>query len=140
LEPKEAEVINTGISSARRYVEEQAAMRPWDEVAIVRVPAASSDELPAYFEWGEWNEVPKPEMIVAVARHWRQTYGSELVAIGPDTLEFHASRKPPDHAAAVSLLKEHYAFAPEGLEFDRETLEEAAAELRAGTSWLFWWD
>src|SRR5437899_1642098 len=140
VEPKESEVVSTGISIAKRYVAEQAAERPWDQVAIVRVPAASSDELPAYFEWGGWNAVPSTEMIVAVARHWKQTYGSELVAIGPDLLEFHASRKPPDHAAVVSLLKEHYVFAPEGFEFDREFLEQAAAHLRASTSWVFWWD
>jgi len=140
LEPKQSEVVSTGISIAKTYVAEQAVKGPWDQVAIVRVPAASSDELPAYFEWGGWNAVPSTEMIVAVARHWKQTYGSELVAIGPDLLEFHASRKPPDHAAAVALLKEHYVFAPEGFEFDREILEQEAARLRASTSWVFWWD
>jgi Domain of unknown function (DUF4253) len=118
----------------------EVAQRPWDQVAIVRVPAASSDELPAYFEWGGWNAVPSPYWIVAVARHWQKTYGSELVAMGLDLLEFHVSRKPLDHAAAVSLLKEHYVFAPDSFEFDRELLERAAAYLRANTSWVFWWD
>jgi uncharacterized protein DUF4253 len=140
LEPKESEVVSTGVSIARRYVAGENAERPWDQVAIVRVPAVSSDELPAYFDWGGWNSVPSTEMLVAVARHWKQTHGSELVAMGPDLLEFHVSRKPPDHAAAVSLLKEHYVFAPEGFEFDRELLEQAAAYLRANTSWVFWWD
>jgi hypothetical protein len=79
-------------------------------------------------------------MIVAVARHWQQTYGSELVAMGPDLLEFHAAQTPPDHAAAVALLKEHYLFAPDSFEFDREYLERAAARLRTNPSWVFWWD
>jgi len=140
LELKESEVVSAGLSIIKRYVAAEARQRPWDQVAIVRVPAASSDELPAYFEWGGWNSVPSPEMIVAVARHWKQMYGSELVAMGPDLLEFHVSRKPPDHAAAVSLLKEHYVFAPDSFEFDSELLEQAAANLRAGQSWVFWWD
>jgi hypothetical protein len=140
LEPKESEVVSTGLSIARRFVVGEAAQRPWDQVAIVRVPAASSDELPAYFEWGGWNAALSPHWIVAVARHWKQTYGSELVAMGPDLLEFHVLRKPPDHTAAVSLLKEHYVFAPDSFEFDRALLERAAAYLRANTSWVFWWD
>jgi Domain of unknown function (DUF4253) len=140
LESKESEAVSTGVSIANRYVAEQAVERAWNQVAIVRVPAASSDELPAYFEWGGWNAVPSTEMIVAVAGHWKQTYGSELVAMGPDLLEFHVSRRPADHATAVALLKEHYVFAPDGFEFDRESLERAAAHLRASTSWVFWWD
>lgn len=140
LEPKESEVVPTGLSIAKRYVVEERRQRPWDKVAIVRVPAASSEELPVYFEWGGWNAVPSPETIVAVARHWRQTYGSELVAMGPDLLEFHVSRKPPDHAAAVALLKEHYVFAPDSYEFHCEFLERSAAHLRASPSWVFWWD
>ncbi|MCA6110673.1 DUF4253 domain-containing protein [Bradyrhizobium cenepequi] len=107
---------------------------------IVCVPAASPDELPAYFQWGGWNSTPSPEMIVAVARHWRQAYGSELVAMGPDLLEFNVPRPPQDHASAVSLLKEHYVFSPDSFEFDPEYLERAAARLRADRSWVFWWD
>jgi Domain of unknown function (DUF4253) len=79
-------------------------------------------------------------MIVAVARYWRQTYGSELVAMGPDLLEFNVSRPPQNHESAISLLKEHYVFAPDSFEFDCEFLERAAARLRANNSWVFWWD
>jgi hypothetical protein len=73
LEPIENEVFITGLSIAKRYVAEEKAERAWNEVAIVRVPAASSDELPAYLEWGGWKSVPSSEMIVAVARYWQQT-------------------------------------------------------------------
>ena len=140
LEPRENDVVVTGLSITKRYVPAENAQRAWDEVAIVRVPAASADELPAYFEWGGWNAVPSSEQIVAVARHWRQTYGSELVAMGPDLLEFSASRPPQDHPSAISLLKEQYVFAPDSFEFDRECLERAAAQLRVNKSWVFWWD
>jgi Domain of unknown function (DUF4253) len=114
--------------------------RTWDEVAIVRVPAAAAEELTVYFMWGGWNAVPSAETIVAVARYWKETYGSELVAIGPDQLEFHTLRKPPNHASAIALLKEHYAFAPDSFEFDVGFLEDAASYLRTNNSWAFWWD
>lgn len=140
LVPSENDVVVTGLSITKRYVPAENAQRAWDEVAIVSVPATSADELPAYFEWGGWNSAPSSEQIVAVARHWRQAYGSELVAMGPDLLEFSVSRPPQDHASAISLLKEQYVFAPDSFEFDREYLERVAAQLRVNKSWVFWWD
>jgi len=138
LSAKDSTVVSHGLQIVKRVPGQEGVA--WDEVAIVRVPAASAEELTLYLGWGGWNDVPSAEMIVAIARYWKQTYGSELVAIGPDLLEFHASRKPPDHASAVALLKEHYAFAPDSYEFYVPFLEDAAAYLRANSSWGFWWD
>jgi len=132
---KDSAVVSHGLLIVKRNVVET-----WDEVAVVSVPAASVEELTVYCAWGGWNAVPRPETIVAVARYWTETYGSELVAIGPDLLEFHVSRKPPNHVSAIALLKEHYAFAPDSFEFDVKFLEEAAACLRTNSSWAFWWD
>ncbi len=78
--------------------------------------------------------------MVAVARHWRQAYGAELVAMGADLLEFSVARPPADHASAIALIKEHYVFSSEGYEFDREYLETILAQLRVIKSWVFWWD
>lgn len=136
LKAKDSTVVSRGLLIVKRHL----LGATWDEVAIVRVPAASPEELAVYLWWGGWNAAPSPEMIVAVARYWKETYGSELVGMGPDLLEFHASRKPPDHVSAIALLKEHYAFAPDSFEFYVPFLEDAAAYLRANSSWGFWWD
>ena len=138
LKAKDSTVVSRGLLIVKRHPTEETAI--WDEVAIVRVPAASSEELAVYLWWGGWNAAPSPEMIVAVARYWKEAYGSELVGMGPDLLEFHASRKPPDHASAIALLKEHYGFAPDSFEFYVPFLEESAAYLRTNSSWGFWWD
>jgi hypothetical protein len=139
LEPREIGPVVSGFSITKEYVGTDGSQRPREQVAIVRVPAASAAELPLYFDWGGWNGAPAPEMMVAVAQYWRQAHGAELVAMGSDLLEFHVPRPPQDHASAVALLKEHYVFS-EGLEFDREVLEQTAAWLRETRSWVFWWD
>jgi hypothetical protein len=138
LSAKDSTIVSHGLQIVKRIPGRESVA--WDEVAIVRVPAASAEELPLYLAWGGWNAVPSPEMIVAVARYWKQTYGSELVAIGPDLLECHAARRPPDHVSAVALLKEHYGFAPDNFEFYVPFLEDSAAYLRRNSSWVFWWD
>jgi hypothetical protein len=140
LRPVEADSVPAGLSITKRYIAAENVLKAWDEVAVVRVPAASADELPAYFDWGGWNGAPNPEMMVVVARYWQRAYGAELVAIGSDLLEFSVERPPQDHASAVALLREHYVFAPDNLEFDRDVLERAAAQLQTGRSWVFWWD
>lgn len=140
LESIEVSVGKSGLAIIEHYVAEEKATKVWDEVAVLHVPAAASEELPAFFDWGGWNAVPTTAEIVAVARYWREAYEAELVALGPDLVEFQVPRKPANHAAAVALLKEHYVFAPDSLEFDRQTLEEASARLRVSSSWLFWWD
>jgi uncharacterized protein DUF4253 len=138
LKAKDSRIVSRGLLIVKRDPAKEGAT--WDEVAIVRVPAALPEELAVYLWWGGWNAAPTPEMIVAVARYWKETYGSELVGIGADNLEFRASRKPLDHASAIALLKEHYAFAPDNFEFYVPFLEDAAAYLRTNSSWGFWWD
>jgi hypothetical protein len=104
------------------------------------VPSSEPHAVPLYLDWGGWNAVPQSHELAAVARYWQDTHGARLIAVWADQLEFQVARKPATHAEAVTLLKEHYAFASENWEFDQDMLEGAAAELRLRDSWTFWWD
>ncbi|NJM12621.1 MAG: DUF4253 domain-containing protein [Synechococcaceae cyanobacterium SM1_2_3] len=84
--------------------------------------------------------MPASWELTAVARHWREVYGAELIAVGSDQLEFQIRHKPADHAAAVHAMKELFAFAPDGWRLDRAELEQAAADLQRAETWAFWWD
>jgi hypothetical protein len=140
LRPVEAQPREPGLHLLRRYNAATRSMEYRPQVAIMRIPTRESHTIPVYLDWGGWNAVPSPLEIAAISRHWGETYGAELAAIGSDTLEFTVRRKPASHAEAVALLKEQYSFAPDTWEYDRDMLEGAAAELRNGDSWFFWWD
>ncbi len=115
--------------------------RFWDEVAIMRIPAKTPAEIPAYLSWGGWNAVPRDEVILAIARHWHAAYGAEIAAISSDVLEFKVQTPPSDHAAALALFKEHYGFAPDGYDLaDVPSIEKEVARLRTARYWHFWWD
>ena len=140
LRPVEVKPREPGLHLLRRYNAVTQSMEYRPQVAIMRIPTRESHTIPVYLDWGGWNAVPSPLEIAAISRHWGETYGAELAAIGSDTLEFTVRRKPASHAEAVALLKEQYSFAPDTWEYDRDMLEGAAAELRNGDSWFFWWD
>jgi len=129
----------TGLQIVMHHVVGQGP-KLWDKVAIVHVPAHAPDELPLFLDWGGWNAVPSSQVITAVARYWNTTCGAELVAVGPDLLEFAIARKPETPDAALALRREHVLFAPDSYEFDRGELEKAASMLRVANSWVFWWD
>ncbi len=140
LQPVAPAGVEPGLWLLREYNRETRAMEDLPQVAIVRIPTTESHTIPVYLDWGSWNDVPSPLEIVAISRYWGERYGARLIAIGSDKLEFTVARKPADHAEAVALLKEQYCFAPDNWEYDRSSLEQAAAELREMDTWFFWWD
>jgi hypothetical protein len=106
-----------------------------EKVHIATVPTADATEIPAYLHWGGWNACPKPHQHVAAARHWRTTYGAELVTMAADTVEFRVQRRPKTRDEALALAREHHDYNGE-----IQNLSDHAADLMASDWWFFWWD
>jgi hypothetical protein len=140
LRPVPPQALPSGISMVQDYDPNTRSLKPFDQVAIMRIPTAHGYEVPAYLSWSENVDAPSSLEIAAVGRYWEETHGATLVAMGPDKLEFSVTRRPGNHAEAVALLKEHVSFASETLQFDQDMLEGAAADLQASDQWFFWWD
>ena len=140
LQPIAAQSLSRGLHLHRKYNSATQSMEPVAEVAIMRIPTTDGDTIPVYLDWGGWNAAPSPLEICAVSRHWGETHGARLIAIGSDTIEFTVARKPATHAAAVALLKEHCCFSRDIWENDQGDMEQAAAQLRVSDTWFFWWD
>jgi hypothetical protein len=108
---------------------------PHERVHIALIPTTDRTEIPAYLHWGGWNACPEPHHHVAAARHWRDTYGAELVSMSHDIVEFRVTRRPKDRAEATALAHEHHDYSSE-----IEELLPYAAELLVLDWWFFWWD
>jgi hypothetical protein len=104
-----------------------------ERVHIALIPTNDRTEIPAYLHWGAWNACPAPYHHVVAARHWRDTYGAELVS--HDVAEYRVARRPKDRAEAMALARDHYLYCGE-----IEELMPYAAELLVLDWWLFWWD
>jgi hypothetical protein len=117
---------------------EDLAKQPLPEVFLALVPTKNSWEVPAYLQFGGWNDIPLPEASVAILKHWNELYGAELVAVQADTIEIHVLRPPTQKRTAQQLAKEHSAYCRDV--FDDHTVGSIGAILRKSRVWYFWWD
>jgi hypothetical protein len=112
---------------------------PLPEVAIAFVPSRDSIEAPAWLAFGNWHECPEPTVHVAMLARWRERWGAEPVAIGPDSIELRVSRPPSDREAAMAVAREHVAYAPSLVRGGSRSIADLAAERLGARSWTFRW-
>jgi len=112
---------------------------PLEQVYIAILPGADATEAPAHLLWGDWNDVPRSEMLVAALSSWRDRYGAELVGISHDTWSLYVERPPQDRDDALRLAREMVALCQDLLG-EVKTLQGQAALAMANQWWNFWWD
>ncbi|WP_245930965.1 DUF4253 domain-containing protein [Actinokineospora auranticolor] len=76
----------------------------------------------------------------AVLRDWEDRFGARVVAVGFDTLLLSVAAPPATLAEALVVAAEHFAFCPDNVWQDTETLTAYAERLVDDHSWAFWWD
>jgi pimeloyl-ACP methyl ester carboxylesterase len=129
----------SSMSTAEDYDTATRQFKFLDEVALIRIPTPHSWEMPAHLLYGDFDGTPKPEEMVAVAKHWHEKYGAEICGIGGRTLEFRVARPPTRHEDAVQLWREHMLFCEVEDRLPEDTPHEVAS-LRTARYWLFVWD
>lgn len=113
-----------------------------EEVFIATVPTSDSTLIPLFLRYGNWNDCPPPHVHVAIARHWKESFGAEIVTLTADVIEFilPGARAPSDEAAAMKLATEQYLYCSDIVEQGVGSIATLAAALRKSTRWYFWWD
>jgi hypothetical protein len=131
--PEDAEPITTF------SIPESTASRGLEpRVPVALVPTSSSWHVPALlrFEAG----LAAPAMHAAMAKHWHELYGAEIVGMLPDLVEMRVARPPTARDAALALAKEQYLYCQDVVVQGTQTIQALAAGLLNGTAWFFWWD
>lgn len=113
-----------------------------DEVLLVRIPVDQPWKIFAWLPMGDWNNCPADVVLMAVAKHWFETYGAVPALVTDNELEFYISRPVEDEKAAMQLAWEQYVICPECVEQggDNDTIGKRADTLRKSTVWYFRWD
>lgn len=114
--------------------------QPLDRVQIAILPTQDPSLIPAFLNFGGWNECPDAATHVAAARYWYEKYGAEIVAITDDIIEYRVKRRPVSREAAMTLAQEQYELCSDIVLQGSGTLEPLAATLMASDWWFFWWD
>src|SRR5205823_214172 len=114
--------------------------KPYPEVVLTVLPTAESWTAPCFLRFGNWNEVPPPEVHAALFKYWSERYGATVACIASDVVEFTVARPPKSRAEAMELANQHYVYCTDIVDQGVETLEALAATLLNAPTWYFWWD
>jgi hypothetical protein len=115
---------------------------PYSEVAILRLPCAERWKIPLFVHVGPpFDQSGKRTNAeeVGIEKEWYERFGAELCCIGCRSWQFRVTRPPRDHAEAVELLRQHYLYSWMDDAYQETLIDDAAAELRIDTYWMFVW-
>lgn len=114
--------------------------QPLPRVALCKVPAQHSWQVPCHLMLGNWNACPSPAEMAAVLRYWEQKYGARVVSATHDTLEMRVARPPQTREAALALAQQQYLFCDDLVNQGTGDVENLAKGLLYSPTWYFWWD
>lgn len=112
----------------------------YDEVVIAIIEAEHSWQVPAFLQYGNWNDCPEPALHVARHRDWHERFGSDICSVTADTIECVVTRPPTNRDDAMELAQEQYVYCYDIVEQGTQTLRNLAAVLVGSPLWFFWWD
>jgi hypothetical protein len=109
-------------------------------IAMTLVRLKKSYELPAYLNFGGWNDCPEPALQVAVLREWREKYNAIPICMTGDVLEFMLSKPPQTQEQAMQLAAEQWIFCDDIVGQGTQSVQSLAISLWQSKTWFFWWD
>lgn len=113
---------------------------PKPKVTIGLFPVKEGWQVPAYVNFGGWNECPDPDGQVLMLKRWHERYGAELVGMSGDVVEMFVTRPPGTREEALTLAEEQYLYCEDIVIQGTQTIENLAAGLLGNNIWYFWWD
>ena len=109
-----------------------------DELWLVEVPVEHPWQVFAYIPMGGWDECPKPEEQMAIAKYWEEQYEAKVIHISGNLVEYVLPH--PVKSDNLQLAEEQYSYCPWCIEENYETLKTLENILSKTTLWYFWWD
>jgi hypothetical protein len=113
---------------------------PIDGLIGTKIKTDRNWKIPAYFNFGGWNNCPSPEVQCAIWKYWQQEYGAKIVGVSNDVIEAHVSKPPTTEDEAMALAWQHYAYCNDIIDQGDETVAKLASVLINHHCWYFWWD
>ncbi|GAA3215172.1 DUF4253 domain-containing protein [Dactylosporangium siamense] len=77
----------------------------------------------------------------AVLRSWERRFATRVIGVGFAELYLSVAAPPTDHATALHIAAEHFAFCPDNVwQGGAPDLTSYASQLIDARIWSFWWD
>ena len=109
-----------------------------DKLWLVEVPVEHPWQVFAYIPMGGWDECPKPEEHMAIAKYWQEQYDAKVIHISGSLVEYELPH--PVKGDNLKLAEEQYSYCSDFIEENYETLKTLENILSEATLWYFRWD
>lgn len=103
---------------------------------IALIPTSQPYEIPAWIPMGGFNWCPLPEYHVALAKHFYETYGAQIMAISFTMMDYYVPHPLTDMKSVQEAARE-LMIADEDVYQD---MELAIQRVYGKTRWHLWWD
>ena len=107
-------------------------------VILAKIPVKNPWEIFAYIPFGNWNDCPDTQELMAVTKYWFEQYGAVPAVMSHDELEL-LLPAPIDKEKAMDVAVEMYGFCPD-MDQNFDEIGALADSLWQSTVWYFWWD
>jgi hypothetical protein len=105
------------------------------------VTASRGSDALAVAGWqGAVNYTNDTAELSAVLRSWEDRFGVRVIGAGFAELYLSVAAPPADHAEALRVAAEHFAFCPDNVWQGTSPLTTYANYLIDAPLWSFWWD
>ena len=103
--------------------------------------ARGADSIAAAGWQGPANYENDRAKLSAVLRSWEDRFATRVIGVGFAELYLSVAAPPTDHATAVHVAAEHFAFCPDNVwQGSAPALDAYAKLLVDAPIWSFWWD
>lgn len=105
------------------------------------VPGRRSADIPAAIGWtGPCNHEYDVARLCSVLRSWEDRFGVRVVALAFDVLVLSVAAPPATVEEAEAVAAEHFAFCPDNVTQESDSLRAYAESLVDAPAWSSWWD
>ena len=106
------------------------------DLYLVEVPVKEPWKVFAYVPFGDWNECPKAEEHMAIAKYWYEKHGACAAYISNDVVEYYLPSSVMGDT--MPIAEEHLGYSADILQGNN--LASLSSQLKKSTIWYFWWD
>jgi hypothetical protein len=103
--------------------------------------ARGADSITAAGWSGPVNYDSDTAKLSTVLRSWENRFATRVIGVGFAELYLSVAAPPTDHAVALNIAAEHFAFCPDNIwQGGTPDLTSYAGQLIDAPIWSFWWD
>jgi predicted CoA-binding protein len=110
------------------------------QVGLIEIPVSNPADIFAHIAFGNWNEVPTDDQLVACFRYWNQQHGAVPAVVSTDVIECWLDQPVNSPEVSSDLAMEQAGLCVDIVDQGVGTVHNLAEAIWGAKVWYFWWD